>query len=95
MKRKFIICVNDPTAQQQDTITEFLKGTGTLGYWHWMSDIWLVTDPNFLWTSEKIRDLISSLIPGVFNLVIQIDGSHRWSGFGDPDMAKWLEETWK
>lgn len=93
MKRLFVICVDNSTKEQQDTVTEFLKEEKG-GYWHWFSDLWLVTDKHHKWTSKSLRDHLNSIIPGAHKIVIQIDGDNTWSGFGNNNMFTWMKKHW-
>ena len=74
MKRKFVVCVDDSTKEQQNKLTQFFKNEANMGYWHWLSDLWLVTDPNNYWSAGSLRDKVGELLPGSHNVVIQIDG---------------------
>ena len=94
MKRRFVIAIDDATSDQQNTVTEFLKDKANVGYWHWFSDVWLVSDPYQKWTAKELRDELSSLIPASHKLVVQIDGDNTWSGFGNTKMFEWLQDTW-
>jgi hypothetical protein len=94
MKRRFVICVNEANKEQQDIITQFFRESSKLGFWHWFSDVWLVTDQNNDWTATKLRDKMNSLIPGAHKLVIQIDGQNTWATFGKKKSFRWLQKTW-
>jgi len=93
MKRRFIICVDDSSKEQQDALTQFLKDK-KVGYWHWFSDVWLMTDPQRKWTASQLRNELESLLPAAHKLILQIDGESTWSGFGKTKMFDWLKQTW-
>jgi hypothetical protein len=95
VKRRFVLCVDNATKEQQDTLTEFLKETSELGYWHWFSDVWLVIEYDQTWTAGKFRDHLNHIIPGANKMVFQIDGDNTWSGFGNEQMFKWMKDTWQ
>lgn len=94
MKRRFVICVDDSTGTQQDTLTKYFKDSGKVGYWHWFSDMWLLTDPNRHWTANSLRDKVKELLPGTHIMIVQIDGDNTWSGFGSTKMFDWMNDTW-
>ncbi len=95
MKRNFVVCVDDATREQQDKLTQFFKEEANVGYWHWFNDLWLVTDPYNNWSAGSLRDKIREMLPGAHNVVIQIDGSNTWSGFGNTKMFEWFHDTWE
>ena len=93
MKRKFVVCVDDATKEQQDSLTQFFE-KADVGYWHWFSDLWLVADPYNKWSATSLRDKTNEILPGAHSVVIQIDDSDTWSGFGNPKMFEWFRNTW-
>jgi hypothetical protein len=93
MKRRFIVCIDQATSEQQNLLTQFLKNKG-VGYWHWFSDLWLVTDTTLQISANSLRDEINTILPGAHKLVVQIDGQQTWSGFGPTQMFNWLKNTW-
>ena len=94
MKKRFILVIDNPTKVQQNAVTNFFKNR-RLGYWHWFSDIWLLTDSRNTWTAASIRDKVKELAPGTRLLVFMLEGNDTWSGFGKTGMFKWLHNTWK
>lgn len=94
MKRRFVLYVDGATRQQANAVTQFLKEAEHVAYWHWLSDLWLVTDPRHKWTAKEWKAELHRLAPGSHKLVIQIDGDHTWSAFGNKKMFEWLRETW-
>jgi hypothetical protein len=99
MKKRFIIAVNITTPESEKALTEFFTNYG-LGWWHWITNVWLVSDPNGRLTTSEIVDGIVRILPGIRNLVIElgIDGSDAWSGVGPKEeknnMFKWIQEQW-
>lgn len=93
MKRRYVICVDDSTSEIQDAVTNYLKDEG-LGYWHWLTDLWLATDMKKESSAEKIRDDLQLIAKGFYVLVIQLDGENTWRGWGNPKMFNWFHETW-
>lgn len=93
MMKRFILVVDNPTKEQQNAVTQFFKNR--LGYWHWFSDVWLLTDTTNTWTVTSIRDKVRELIPGARLLVFPIASGTVWAGSGKTEMFKWLHNTWK
>ncbi len=93
MKKRFILVIDNPTKEQQNAVTNFFKNQ--LGYWHWFSDVWLLTDTTNTWTVSSIRDTVKELIPEARLLVFAIGSGTAWAGSGKTEMFKWLHNTWK
>lgn len=94
MKKRFILVIDNPTKEQQNAVTNFFKNR-RLGYWHWLSDVWLLTDSRNTWTATSIRDKVKELVPGTRLLVFSIGSGTTWAGSGKTEMFKWLHNTWK
>lgn len=93
MKKRFILVIDNPTKEQQNAVTNFFKNQ--LGYWHWFSDVWLLTDTTNTWAVSSIRDTVKELIPEARLLVFAIGSGTAWAGSGKTEMFKWLHNTWK
>ena len=93
MKKRFILVIDNPTKEQQNAVTNFFKNQ--LAYWHWFSDVWLLTDTTNTWTVTSIRDKVHELIPGTRLLVLPIESGTVWAGVGKTEVFKWLHNTWK
>jgi hypothetical protein len=93
MIRRFIMMVDDATAQQQDAVTKYLKTTDH-GFWHYFSDCWLITDHSDTLTCDVLRDEVNRIMPGKTTLVVQMDNPTQWAGFGQTEHFKWVNEVW-
>ncbi len=93
MKKRFILVIDGATKEQQNIITIFFKDR--MGYWHWFSDAWLLTDSSNTWTVSSIRDKVQELIPGINMIVLAIESDTEWAGFGQANRFDWLNDTWK
>jgi hypothetical protein len=100
MKKRFIVALNASTPEAEKAIVAFLKRHG-VSWWHWLRNVWLVSDSEGKLSAKEIRDGIREILPGVNSFVIQLnsDGSDTWSGFGpksdDKDMFSWIHKNWK
>ena len=94
MKNRFILVINDTTKEQQDTITCFFKDAGQ-GYWHWFSDLWLLTDSSDTWTLITIREKVRELIPSGSFLVFSVENGKEIAGYCPREMIEWITKDWK
>jgi hypothetical protein len=94
MKRRYVICIDDATAEQENKVTAFLK-ENKVGWWHWIKNIWLVYDNTDKWpTAGTLRAQITSAVPGPTFLIILLDEGNGWSGYGPPKMYEWIHKNW-
>lgn len=98
MKKRFVVAVDSATKEQNDTFREFLKSRG-LGWWHWLTNLWLVADGAGRLTAQEIRDVLRQHYPSVHTLVLELrEDDDTWSGFGPSsetkNMFKWLRQNW-
>ncbi|MGO8881188.1 MAG: hypothetical protein ACLQMS_16995 [Desulfomonilaceae bacterium] len=93
MKKRFVVCVDSPTRQQEDSITLFFEKEDSLNYWHWFSHSWLVVAREDDWTTKSLRKTLNDIVPGVSIIVLQIENG-KWSIKGDKKSFNWLHETW-
>src|SRR5579863_8473740 len=98
MKKRFIVLLNPTTDVQNKAFVEWIKSAG-LGWWHYLTGAWLLTDASGLWTATEIRDALRSTFPGVHSLVLEFrpDGD-TWAGFGPTaptrNMFQWIKDNW-
>jgi hypothetical protein len=99
MKRRYIVLLDEATKEQDDQLRNYIKENG-LGWWHWLSNSWLLSDPRGTLSASEIRDKINEIYDGVHTIVIELyKGGDTWAGFGPKtekkDMFRWFHETWK
>ncbi|MCH9006242.1 MAG: hypothetical protein IH838_13265, partial [Proteobacteria bacterium] len=87
MKRRFVLAIDNATKEQQNVVTNYFMNQ--MGYWHWFSDAWLLTDSEGLWNVASIRDKVQELLPGVDMIVLRVESDTDWAGFGQTDKFKW------
>ncbi|HPQ43897.1 MAG TPA: hypothetical protein PKZ42_06670 [Syntrophales bacterium] len=92
-KKRFILVIDNATEIQQNTVSNYFKDH--MGYWHWFSDAWLLTDSTNTWNVASIRDKVQELIPDVDMIVLAIESNTDWAGFGQTKKFEWLHDTWK
>ncbi|MEP0712983.1 hypothetical protein [Algoriphagus sp.] len=99
MKKRFIICLNESTPEQEKVFIEYIKSQ-KLGWWHWLTNIWLISDRNGKLDCEIIRDKAMEVFAQEYVIVIELSSNHdTWAGYGPSsdkkNMFKWLEENWE
>jgi hypothetical protein len=98
MKKRFVICLNSSTKEQDELLKQFIKEKN-FGWWHWLSNTWLLIDDNGTFSAANIRDELKNIYPVVHMLVLELNGKgDSWAGFGtitpEKDMFKWLKDYW-
>jgi hypothetical protein len=71
-----------------------------VGWWHWLSNTWLISDANGNLKASFLRDNVVEIFNKEHAFVIEIrKNDDTWSGFGpnteEKDMFKWINENWK
>lgn len=99
MKRRYIVLLDEATKEQNDQFKDYIR-ENALGWWHWLSNSWLLSDPRGTLSVAEIRDKITEIYPDVDTIVIELhEGGDTWAGFGPKnkgkDMFRWIRETWK
>ncbi|WP_210446473.1 hypothetical protein [Pantoea ananatis] len=98
MGKKFIIAVDKSTSIKNKALIEYLKQR-KFAYWHWLSNLWLVTTSDETITAPIIRAEVREIFTKEHMLVIEMSkAGDTWAGFGPNSekrsMFKWLKNTW-
>jgi len=99
MKKRFVVCLNPGTPEQDGAFKDFLNNQ-RLGWWHWIGGSWLVVDATGNMTAAVLRDAADEAYPGLYNIVLEFceDGSFTWAGFGPikppKNMFEWIRQNW-
>lgn len=98
MKKRYVVCVNKSTEDQDQIFLDYIKEQG-FGWWHYLKDTWLLVDSLGESSSAKIRDVVKESFDNEYNMVFQLDEDEgTWSGFGpkseNRNMFKWINENW-
>lgn len=99
MKKRFVICINDATKAQEEAFISFIRDHN-LSWWHWLSNLWLLSDKEGKLTAAQIRDELKTIFYNKQNLVLEITNEKdTWAGFGpntdERNMFTWLKKNWK
>ena len=92
-KNRFAVIVDDSTREQQNIITEFLRGQ-ECSFWHYLSDVWLVYEIGKDWSAVILRDKLHEIMPTKTALVLKVPSGSGWAGFGPANVFKWVRESW-
>lgn len=99
MKKRYIICIansnNESDKQFMNYITE-----NNLEWWHWIDNVWLISDGGGMLSASLIRDKLNIFYPDENKIVFEIgQKSDRWAGFGpkneNQNMFEWIENYWE
>jgi hypothetical protein len=98
MKKRFIVGIDSLTPEQDKEFVEYLQNQ-KCGWWHWITNLWLVSNRAGHLSAKEIRDEVIRLAPNARALVVEINEPGTWSGKGpnskDLNMFEWLKETWE
>ncbi len=99
--KQFVVATNLTTAQQDQAFYRILSERfGHMGWWHQVSQTWLLVDNTDTVTPTSLRDAATEAFPGVPMVVLQVVSvKGSWAGFGPlrgtpGDMFTWIDETW-
>ena len=93
MTNRFMLSVDNATAQQQDAITTWLRST-QLGFWHYLSHAWLVVDRTDTYNVNSLRDQVTRLVPGATFIIVVVADPNGWAGYGPSPKFEWLHSVW-
>jgi hypothetical protein len=99
MKKRFIVCHQPGTKDQDDAFKNWLNSR-EVGWWHWISGSWVVIDLSGALTVDEIRDNVQASYVDKYCMVFEHD-SNRYAGAGPNDdaqrkrMGDWIANNWK
>lgn len=98
MRKKYIVAVDNATEEQNLEFKSYINDS-SCGWWHWIDNLWLLTDPKGEFSAQEIRDKVKECFPKLYCLVIEMSAEgDTWSGYGpkgeDRNMFKWLRDSW-
>lgn len=82
------------TPQQDEDFARLLKAEyPDAGWWHQLSETWLIVDPSDKMTTSALRDLARRAFPGIHLMVVP--AMRGWAGFGNAEnMFPWMRQYW-
>jgi hypothetical protein len=94
MTRRYVVAVEEMTKPQEEEFLAYIRSE-RMGWWHWISNFWLLIDRHDAVTASAIRDKLREISEPSRCLVMQVDHI-TWSGMrNDPKMFEWIKSTWK
>lgn len=98
MKKRYIVCVDKSTEEQEQKFLEYIKKEG-FGWWHYLKNTWLIVDSLGNSNESLIRDEALNAFDNENNMVFLLNENEgTWAGFGPNsekrDMFKWIKENW-
>lgn len=95
MKKRFIASVGNFTDEDVKVFTEYLK-CHKCGWWHWLTNLWLITVYSDEITPESISKKIYEINQNQHNIVFEVTPEKNWYGYG-PDESNyfdWIRDNW-
>jgi hypothetical protein len=91
---KFIVAVDDVSAEQRDAITRFFREQN-FGWWHWLSDTWLLYADQTEFTTATLRDRIFQIAPTASVLVQNLNVPGDWALAAVRESHEWMHRNWR
>jgi hypothetical protein len=91
--KRFVIGTNRTTAEQDAAFLNILRTRWPhLGWWHQLSETWLIIDLSGQVTTNALRDAAMEAFPGIYIMVVE--AARQWHAFGRTSDFKWMDEQW-
>jgi hypothetical protein len=98
MKKRYVVAVSDLSADDERLFREYI-GENRFGWWHWIDNFWLLTDPSEKSSAAEVRDFLRNLPSSRRCIVMELEGVDKtWSGFGPnspKSMFEWIKGAWR
>ena len=100
MKRRFIVLLDSATPEQDKEFKKWVKEQG-FGYWHWLSQSWLLVSTDSDVKAGDVRSKAMEIYDECDRLlVLELRGTSHdtWAGFGPrkqtTNMFTWIKNHW-
>lgn len=100
MRRRFVVLLDSATPEQDKEFKEWVNEQH-FGWWHWLSQSWLITSTSTDMRAATLRDKATEIYDSTHLFVLELRGTvdDTWSGFGPKsssrDMFEWIKNNWK
>jgi hypothetical protein len=99
MTRRFVIGVESLTPEQEEKFRKFLDRSNS-GFWHWISNFWLIATDDRKIDASEIVDAIKKINPDARAIAIEFPADLDWATLGKKNakgqtMSGWLEKVWE
>ena len=95
MKRRFIVCIDEETSEDVSSFIKYAREQG-FGWWHWISNVWLLTTHKPEVKAGQIRDEARKITGDKSVVVLEVQPV-TWRTFGptgEKSIAKWIRDSW-
>jgi hypothetical protein len=90
---KFIVILPNITPAQQLAF-KGLFPPDRVAWWHYSSDVWLLTFPAENPSALQLQEQIRSLFPTANLLVFRVPQGAEWSGWAPKGWKNWFDQFW-
>jgi hypothetical protein len=96
MTKRYVITTDPLTKEQEKQFSESL-GKQT-GWWHWMPNMWLVTDWNDALSEDRIMEMLQRVNKMARAVILRVEPV-TWAALAldnqyDRDMVDWIKRFW-
>ena len=89
---RLILVVYSVTVKEQDAVCDVLNELGA-GWAHYMPTLWFIeADDAEELTATKVTNRLRKTIPHRAAIVMGVEETTEWSGYGADEMFKWLKK---
>jgi hypothetical protein len=90
---KVILIIPNSTLHQQMTVKNLFPPSRA-AWWHWSSEVFLISMQHEDRTALQIRDEIQQVLPGLYMLVFKVELKGEWAGWGPMEWQTWFNQFW-
>jgi hypothetical protein len=97
MRRRFVIGIDSLNTGQEKQFREYIRHMGA--WWHWISNMWLMTTKDENVSAEQIRDEILRINPTARVVVFEFPEDITWAASGNKNpkgqkIYSWITSPW-
>ena len=93
--KRFVITTERTSEEQDQAFYAILHARWPqMGWWHNISETWLLIDPTDTITVDVLRDAAYEAFPGRCLIVIQVSADSTWAGMKRGNNFDWIEDEW-
>jgi hypothetical protein len=89
----FIIAVEAPTPEEANAITKLFQGKPEWGFWHYLSNFWIVTTGSPA-TTASLSEMIDQIIARKLYIVLSVSDQKTYFGRLPNEAHDWFSKTW-
>lgn len=89
---RYIVSLSGLSKEHEEEFSKYLTDKGA-GYWHMITNFWLVSSHDNTVTKESIRTELQKNSSGPL-IVLDVTNSAEWCGFGETKDFDWMKNNW-